>query len=72
MHPDLPHLGLLLQWGWTPLHRAAWSGHKEVVRQLLRAGATVEAVEKVIPSPQAPQHQPTEAAFLWSAKTCHI
>jgi ankyrin repeat protein len=36
-------LGLLLQDGMTPMHVAAGNNHAEVVRQLLAAGAAVDA-----------------------------
>jgi hypothetical protein len=46
---DLPAslLGLLLQTGSTPLHRAALNGQVEVVRLLLAAGAAVDAANEV-------------------------
>ena len=31
--------------GWTPLHRAAEEGHAAVVKQLISAGATVDAAD---------------------------
>jgi hypothetical protein len=43
---------LLLQWGYTPLHRAAQYGHTEVVDQLLHAHAALDARDKVRPAPQ--------------------
>jgi ankyrin repeat protein len=39
----------LLQDGSTPLHMAAQSGRLEVVRELLRAGAALDAVDHVRP-----------------------
>jgi hypothetical protein len=41
----------LLQDGWTALHCAASTGYKNVVAQLLGAGAAVDAPDKVRPSP---------------------
>jgi ankyrin repeat protein len=42
-----------VQRGDTSLHYAAWSGHKEVAGMLLRAGAAVDAVNRVrLPPPQ--------------------
>jgi ankyrin repeat protein len=38
--------------GWTPLHIAAWTGRKEVVGQLLDAGAAIDAANKVRPPSQ--------------------
>ena len=29
--------------GWTPLHRAAYEGHQEVAKYLIKQGAAVEA-----------------------------
>jgi hypothetical protein len=53
-HPDL----LLLQDdGWTPLHCAAKHRHLELVRQLLDAGATVDAPGKVRPQFHITCHQ---------------
>jgi hypothetical protein len=47
---DLPYpVGMLLQHGTTPLHKAAGSGRKEVVGLLLRAGAAVNAADTVRP-----------------------
>jgi ankyrin repeat protein len=40
---------MLLQEGWSPLHIGAMIGDLEVVRQLLGAGAAVDAVDKVRP-----------------------
>jgi hypothetical protein len=44
---------LLLQNGNTPLHLAAFKGFKEVVGQLLAAGAAVNVANEVSPTPQA-------------------
>jgi hypothetical protein len=44
-------LWLLLQYGCTPLHTAIAQGHTEVVQQLLRAGAGVDAADMVRPPP---------------------
>jgi hypothetical protein len=38
---------LCLQDGWTPLHRAAWNGHEDVVVLLLDRGANVDAANRV-------------------------
>jgi ankyrin repeat protein len=46
-HADRPHHGLAAQRGLTPLHAAADKGHTEVVRQLLAAGAAVDATTEV-------------------------
>ena len=35
------------QFGYTPLHRAAWEGHWEVAEKLLAAGAAVGATNNV-------------------------
>jgi len=37
-----------VQRNWTPLHMAAQHGHVEVAESLIRSGAVVSAVEKVI------------------------
>ena len=37
-----------LQAGWTALHYAAMSGHSATVEVLLKAGADVEACDKVV------------------------
>jgi ankyrin repeat protein len=47
LHPSV----MLLQVGWTPLHKAAEYGQKEVVSQLLDAGAVVGAADMVRPRP---------------------
>ena len=36
-----------LQYGWTPLHRAGWNGHKDVAQLLLDCGAGVNIANKV-------------------------
>jgi hypothetical protein len=46
-------VGLPLQDGWTPLHDAAWTGHKEAVMKLLGVGAVVNAPTKVGPPPSS-------------------
>ena len=38
---------LLLKFGMRPVHMAACYGHRDAVDSLLRAGATVTAVDKV-------------------------
>ena len=38
---------LLLQNGWTALHRACYYGHTEVVKCLLTNGANLSAINKV-------------------------
>ena len=40
-------LPLLLQCGETALMKAAWSGHLEVVKQLIGSGASVDATDEV-------------------------
>jgi ankyrin repeat protein len=48
--PDTRHfVALLLQHGRTPLHMAALWGQKEVVAELLGAGAAMDATAKVGP-----------------------
>jgi hypothetical protein len=47
-------LGMPLQWGWMPLHRAARNGHYQVVEQLLGAGAAVDAADKARLPPALP------------------
>jgi ankyrin repeat protein len=37
----------LQKYGWTPLHSAADKGHDKVAEVLLRAGADVNAADKV-------------------------
>jgi hypothetical protein len=37
-----------MQFGWTPLHFACGNGHREVADLLLKAGADIEAKDKVI------------------------
>lgn len=32
--------------GWTPLMAAAWEGHADVVKELLKHGANVQAVNR--------------------------
>jgi ankyrin repeat protein len=58
-------VGLSLQDGWTPLHRAAENGRKEVVRQLLGAGAAVDAATKV-----GPCHQQWMNGGSWLGHSC--
>jgi len=43
----LPERCLALQDGSTPLHRAADGGHEAMVEQLLVAGSSVDAKDKV-------------------------
>ena len=38
---------LLLQGGWTALHRACWKGHLEVVKHLLNNNADISATDNV-------------------------
>jgi ankyrin repeat protein len=52
-HPDIPPGGAAaaLQDGRTPMHLVAKTGHLEVVRQLLGAGALADAADEVGPPP---------------------
>jgi hypothetical protein len=56
--PSVWALLLHLQDGWTPLHGAAAFGLLEVVRQLLGAGASVDAVDKVRPTDRSDGQPP--------------
>ena len=38
---------LLLQWGYTPLHRAAESGHLQIVKFLHFKGADINSISDV-------------------------
>ena len=38
---------IFLQFGYTPLHEACQNGHYQVVEALMKAGANIEAVNKV-------------------------
>ncbi len=38
---------ICVQGGWTPMHRAAMSGHKEVAEWLFSAGASVSDTDEV-------------------------
>jgi hypothetical protein len=49
-HTSAAPSGLLLQDGRTPLHMAVQSGSLEVVRELLRGGAALDAVDEVRPA----------------------
>jgi hypothetical protein len=46
---DGPPSVLLSQWGFSAMHWAAQNEHEGVVAQLLRAGAAVDAADKVGP-----------------------
>ena len=37
----------VLQNGWSPLHRASFYGHLDIVRALIEAGANISQVDKV-------------------------
>ena len=37
----------VLQGGWSPLHRASFDGHLDIVRALIEAGASISQVDKV-------------------------
>jgi ankyrin repeat protein len=56
-------LGWPLQEGWTPLHKAAEDGRKEVVVLLLDAGAAVDATTKVRPPPHTMHDRLTAAQW---------
>ena len=38
---------MFMQWGWTPLHKAAECGSRPIVELLLDKGGNVEVVNKV-------------------------
>jgi hypothetical protein len=59
-------LGILLQWGWTPLHSAADIGRTEVVGQLLAARAFVDAAAIV----RLTQPTPSELLGATACMSC--